>query len=912
MAVNDKSIEMLAKSVEDLVKSMNGKNSFGSGQSSQRVTRMGRGGSSNGKSSGDYIVALADNLEELHKSMKSGGVSLADHFTKMIKNINPLNAAFDKLEDAIRESALTQTESYTKSAKSMLAYIKSVEGNVSSIKKVTSEYNELTDNLKDIVDNHDTYIKDQVSFQKKLKKIEDLRLKLEGKDSNGKFIGGGITGGRPLLDGQLASYLRLAAKNPKIPITKAASAGVSNMIQGQSAVNGVSESYLKEMTTKMKAANDNFIAATTNLAKAIGAGLLKDVGTLPSFITNRIKQGFASNEFMQAFSLGVSAQELNDMRSANRDVFNALQGFSSQVDLVKDGTLAEWADQSKKVGLIGKEALVFTQNMMRSAYDTGRKFDTELNNKLTRDAQVIQQAFGGSIEESAKMIQDYSGTMYNVSRFAMAGNKQEEEVIQKELTMRMLHTKYMGFELEYMKQQQQMQHNSAMGDIVDRFRSGIMSEVSAKMVSDKTGMSITQARAMMAMNDSSGREITDPKLIQAAQEGQIQYAKYVTSRNKSVANSLDPSNLGSLLDLAPLDAVMGKSGFNKQSVVDAGMGAAARNKVRGDISFNDYVSQMNEQADRTDASITAFEKAVMEFSESVGGVKGMPGAGMMGAILGFGGGFLKGVVGRKIMGMAGKRLFPTATRTAGKGAADILARSSIKGETSALKSGGILAKLGLGGVGAKLGSKAGEEILIKAGGKSLLKKIPIAGLIAGLAFAAGRAKGGDLLGAAGEVGSGLVSTVPIVGTAASVAIDAGLAGRDIAKTQMTKKQSDIMDTALMMLASPGVGFSQLTSDYMMRKASNTSAGIAPALDSAGLIKRDAEGNAIDANGKPIELSLLEELVDLTKKQLNVAEEDSISSRMKDEKQDAIAAQRSSVKEHMENLASTYRAKFTVG
>ncbi len=42
---------------------------------------------------------------------------------------------------------------------------------------------------------------------------------------------------------------------------------------------------------------------------------------------------------------------------------------------------------------------------------------------------------------------------------------------------------------------------------------------------------------------------------------------------------------------------------------------------------------------------------------------------------------------------------------------------------------------------------------------------------------------GDLLGAAGEVGSGLASTVPGVGTAASVAIDAGLAARDMTQPE---------------------------------------------------------------------------------------------------------------------------------
>lgn len=75
--------------------------------------------------------------------------------------------------------------------------------------------------------------------------------------------------------------------------------------------------------------------------------------------------------------------------------------------------------------------------------------------------------------------------------------------------------------------------------------------------------------------------------------------------------------------------------------------------------------------------------------------------------------------------------------------------------------------------------EAAEQVGKKAVGKSLLKKIPGISILAGLAFGAGRLLKGDLTGAAGEVASGVVGTVPGVGTAASVGIDTALAARDI-------------------------------------------------------------------------------------------------------------------------------------
>ena len=89
------------------------------------------------------------------------------------------------------------------------------------------------------------------------------------------------------------------------------------------------------------------------------------------------------------------------------------------------------------------------------------------------------------------------------------------------------------------------------------------------------------------------------------------------------------------------------------------------------------------------------------------------------------------------------------------------------GEKGAVKAGEKVAAKGVGKVGAK------------AVGKSLLKKIPGVGLVAGGLFAAQRAMSGDWAGAGLELASGAAGTIPGVGTAASVGLDAALAARDM-------------------------------------------------------------------------------------------------------------------------------------
>lgn len=120
---------------------------------------------------------------------------------------------------------------------------------------------------------------------------------------------------------------------------------------------------------------------------------------------------------------------------------------------------------------------------------------------------------------------------------------------------------------------------------------------------------------------------------------------------------------------------------------------------------------------------------------------------------------------------------------------------AIKGVVAAIKGvGSVVGKIL--GITAKSSAAAGGKIAAKtaqaaaakkaagkAAGKSLLKKIPGVGLLAGIGFGVARAAKGDWAGALGEVASGAASTVPGLGTAASVAIDVGLAARDIKKAK---------------------------------------------------------------------------------------------------------------------------------
>lgn len=98
---------------------------------------------------------------------------------------------------------------------------------------------------------------------------------------------------------------------------------------------------------------------------------------------------------------------------------------------------------------------------------------------------------------------------------------------------------------------------------------------------------------------------------------------------------------------------------------------------------------------------------------------------------------------------------------------------------TAIKKPGVGSRL-LGALGKAKNAvgKGMAKVAGKAAVKSVIKKIPIIGAIAGLGFAASRLMQGDTTGAALEAASGIAGTVPGIGTAASVGLDATLAAKD--------------------------------------------------------------------------------------------------------------------------------------
>ncbi|CAB4125535.1 hypothetical protein UFOVP58_163 [uncultured Caudovirales phage] len=174
-------------------------------------------------------------------------------------------------------------------------------------------------------------------------------------------------------------------------------------------------------------------------------------------------------------------------------------------------------------------------------------------------------------------------------------------------------------------------------------------------------------------------------------------------------------------------------------------------------------------------------KLAIRGARAVGGLasSGIKAIGSIGgkAIAGIGGALAVGGVAGSIASGAGK-------------VTENVAGAAIKSEASAAVAGAEAAGKGGAAAAGKAAAKEGGQGAIKKAivkvlgsgtAKSIVKKIPFIGALAGLGFGISRAMEGDFKGAAAEVGSGALSIAAGPGTAASVAVDAGLAARDVYK-----------------------------------------------------------------------------------------------------------------------------------
>ena len=500
---------------------------------------------------------------------------------------------------------------------------------------------------------------------------------------------------------------------------------------------------------------------------------------------------FAATTFLKGF-FDISSNSSNLAKQLNISTVEALK---------LERSFRNQALQTGKIGLTTKQ-LIESNKELNSALGTSEIFSAKTLTNFT----ILTKRFGQTAATAAKLAklasitgQDYTEQTKSILgqvevSNALTGvnvdNKKVLEDIGRMNTATLLTLRNQGVQLgkaaadvRRLGLNFQLLENSAQNLL--NFESSISNELEAELLTGKeltlerariaalTGDSVTLANEL-ARNFGSAAEFTSQNVL--AQEAQ---AKALGMTRDQLANVL-----------------MEREALTKMGVRD---NAEAKEKIRNLIKEKGYQAAITEYGDSQYARQLAnqsiqekFNDALIRFQSIIVSLVDGPMGGLLTLLekslnvvnlIGSGFGKLEG---------AGDYIYGAIVKIASAG-------SKIAKPFKNLIVGGEMMIQTLGKLGTAIrtafsGFKTFGKGLGKIFGVGILKKIPGIGLILSTLTAIGRAMNGDWIGAAMDIGSGIASLFPGIGTGISIGIDAASVARDKYRSNKAEKEESATPT----------------------------------------------------------------------------------------------------------------------
>lgn len=471
----------------------------------------------------------------------------------------------------------------------------------------------------------------------------------------------------------------------------------------------------------------------SSLTVAGGFGLLaKGIKTYYDYMQSLMSQGLGGMS-------GTIAANALKMGASVKELAKFYNDFGGQVSQIGFESVNQIASTGKKaaltLGLFGDEALQFANTMSKTLISAGfspkkvKEFG-EAQKDYTKRLQEMQYLTGESIANLTAFDNELIGNT-DTQEMMMRLSKEERALKVKEL----LATKdslqmYIGNNAEGMKFMKTLQKMNGMG-VEDRLQNSVELQGLMSMLGYDTA-SIQKAGELARAQPG--------QLSKEDKEWQAKILMDIGSKSKAIQGT------GNLAQEQAMQSYMKGTNQMLQELAQEGANAQLVQDLNGKIDPNSKEAKAAKEGREPSKAVTS----IMDLTNWLGNAASNP---MLSSLIAI-----------------------------AAGTATIAASTLIKDGASLL---GFL-KGGVGGIGGKLAG-AGSKILGglgsvgKLGGKMLGSKLPVLGLgIAGMA-AYDRMANGDLLGAGGEMLSGIAGQVPGIGTAVSMGIDASLMARDSAK-----------------------------------------------------------------------------------------------------------------------------------
>lgn len=471
----------------------------------------------------------------------------------------------------------------------------------------------------------------------------------------------------------------------------------------------------------------------SSLTVAGGFGLIgKGISTYYTYMKSLMSQGLGGMSgtiALNALKMGASTQELAKF-------YNDFGGQVSQIGFQGVNQIANTGKQSAlKLGLFGDEALQFANSMSKTLISAGfspkkvKEFG-QAQEEYTKRIQQMQYLTGDSIANLTAFDNEIISNT-DTQEMMMRLSKEERSLKVKEL----LATKdslqmFIGNNAEGVKFMKTLQKMNGMG-VEDRMQNSV--ELQGLMHMMGYDQATIQKAGQLALSQPG-------QLSEEDRKWQAKILMDLGSKTKSIQGT------GNLAQEQVMQSYMKGTNSMLQELTQEGASAKMVQDLNGQIDPNSKEAKEAAKAREPSKAVTS----IMDLTNWLGNASSNP---MLSSLLAIAGGV--GIIAASTLIKDGPALLGKITGGLGKAG-------------GALAAGGSKLLGGLGSLG-------------KMGGKMLGNKLPIIGLgIAGMA-AYERMANGDLLGAGGEMLSGVAGQVPGIGTAISAGIDASLMARDAVK-----------------------------------------------------------------------------------------------------------------------------------
>ena len=465
------------------------------------------------------------NIQAIQNSRKTFS-DLKTSLKDMILPVSRMSKIYDEYKKSFKDYTRGQSDEFKKAAnvtldqfQKMAASGKSVSSSLSSLKDMQGYFNKSIENFSDGISNIDL----EKDLDKRARELKSKRLDVIGqisKNKNAKKGTGTLDAELSKIEEELSQtntqiaglnktntdYINEYGKFVKeanslheqgIPILEGMNAAdidyatfmnKSNKEQEEIVrklgknIGGIAagvvgfEAVLKDYKSAIDSSRKNLISSAKQaamvLATVSATQLVKDYNATKKYNVESISP-------FQAGNMGMSQEELSTLIGQNK-TFLRVAGNGNQNAMIDSGAFKELQNNAKQFGVYGKDAAELAAKFGNMQIQLGGSVDPTSIKNVMDDFKKLSDITEMTVDELVDYTNELNknGTITALNqKYAQKNEAEKQAAIREEINFRYKLNKYMGYSIEHLKEQQQLQTNERYADLTQSIRKMVAAEI---------------------------------------------------------------------------------------------------------------------------------------------------------------------------------------------------------------------------------------------------------------------------------------------------------------------------------------------------------------------------------------------------------------------------------------------------